>query len=87
MRRRQLALVILDLHLEHTEAGWMLLNQLRLDPVTAHIPAILSSGDRDFLRQRARVLQAKGCAILEKPFDPQVLVRLIEQRLVVPVAE
>ncbi len=87
IRRKQPDLVILDLHVEHREAGWMLLNQLRLDPVTAHVPAIMYSCDRDFLRQRARVLRAKGCAILAKPFDPQALLRLIEQTLRVPVAQ
>lgn len=69
IRRVKPDLVILDIRMGHPEAGWALLDLIRLDPDTAGIPVIISSADSRFLREKAELLREKGCEILEKPFN------------------
>ncbi len=60
-------LVILDIRMEHQEAGWMVLDLMRLDPRTRDIPVIISSADHQALHEREAMLRPQGYAILEKP--------------------
>ena len=62
-------LVILDIRIEHPEAGWVTLDLMQLDPVTTRIPVIVCSADVRQLREKANRLRELGCEILEKPFD------------------
>jgi CheY-like chemotaxis protein len=66
-------LVILDIRMGTPEAGWQVLELLRLDPTTAHMPVIISSADSVFLRAKEEALRALHCDILEKPFDLDAL--------------
>jgi len=68
LRRAPVDVIVLDIRLEHPHTGWQLLEVLRLDPTTAHIPVIVSTADIAFVRAKADHLAARGCAILEKPF-------------------
>lgn len=77
IRAEMPVLVILDIRLEHPDAGWHVLEQLRLDPVTAYIPVVICSADGRFLRWKARQLRERGCVILEKPFLYDELLRLV----------
>ncbi len=61
-------LVILDIRMERPDAGWMVLELLRLDPETATIPVIICSADTQRIREKAAYLHEKGCDTLEKPF-------------------
>ncbi len=61
-------LVILDIRMEHPDTGWMVLELMRLDPETAHIPVIICSADTSRIREKEAYLREKGCAVLEKPF-------------------
>jgi len=61
-------LVVLDIRMEHPDTGWMVLELMRLDPETAHIPVIICSADTQRIREKEAYLREKGCAILEKPF-------------------
>jgi CheY-like chemotaxis protein len=81
IRATQPDLVILDLWLESQEAGGMVLGMLELDPVTQAIPVIVCSAHRPLLEQRAPYLQAKGHAVLAKPFTPEQLLVTILQAL------
>ena len=81
IHRTQPDLVILDLWLESQEAGGMVLGMLELDPVTQDIPVIVCSAHPDLLVQRAPYLQAKGHAVLAKPFTAEQLLALIRQAL------
>ena len=67
------ALVILDIRMGNPEAGWRVLELLRLDPATALIPVIVCSADTIFLRAKEDALRALHCDILEKPFDLDAL--------------
>lgn|SRR5690606_29149632 len=69
VRRERPDLVILDIRMEHPEAGSQLLEILRLDPATTALPVIVCSADAVFLRQKDALLREKGCIPLEKPFD------------------
>jgi CheY-like chemotaxis protein len=80
--RVQPDLVLLDLMVGQTEAGWTILTVLRADPLTAHIPAILYSGNARFLETRAGILRRKKrCEILIKPFTQAALLAKIVQVL------
>ncbi len=61
-------LVVLDIRMERPDTGWMVLELMRLDPETAHIPVIVCSADTQRIREKEAYLREKGCAILEKPF-------------------
>ncbi len=61
-------LVILDIRMEHPDTGWMVLELMRLNPKTAHIPVIICSADTSRIRAKEAYLREKGCDVLEKPF-------------------
>ncbi len=67
--REQPALVLLDLWLEHPNAGEMILRLLQLAPATRGIPVIACTDDVRFFREQADSLRNKHCDILLKPFD------------------
>jgi CheY-like chemotaxis protein len=62
------SLVILDIRMEHPDTGWMVLELIRLDPSTEHIPVIICSADTERIRAKAGYLHEKNCDVLEKPF-------------------
>lgn len=74
IRQAQPAAVVLDLHLEHPQAGEMVLGLLEVDPQTQHIPVVICSAYLGLPDHRAYLLREKGYHLLEKPFDPHELV-------------
>jgi CheY-like chemotaxis protein len=68
VKRERPQLLILDIRIKNRDEGWKLLEQVRLDPATTHIPAIVCSGDAQLLRWKRRHLRTLGIAALEKPF-------------------
>jgi DNA-binding response OmpR family regulator len=81
IRREPPDFLILDLHIERPFAGWMLLQQLRTDPATASIPAVLATSDGDFVRREREAVRAHRAEVLEKPFAPDALLALVEATL------
>ncbi len=80
--RVQPDLVLLDLMVGATEAGWTILTVLRADPLTAHIPAILYSANTHFLETRGPILRRrKHCLPRAKPFTRDALLATIAQAL------
>ncbi len=71
-------LVIVDLQMEHKEAGLEVLRRIRTEPSTQHIPVILYSADTRFLRQKVKELNDDNCMTLEKPFELIGLLNRIE---------
>jgi CheY-like chemotaxis protein len=71
--------IILDVRLEHPEAGWDLLELLRLDPATTQTPLIVCAADG--LRKRTLYLQSPRGQVLSKPFDRDTLLDLLRQVL------
>lgn len=79
IKRERPALIIIDIRLQSPDEGWKILEQVRLDPMTTHIPAIVCSADTQFLRWKRRQLRQMNCAVLEKPFRLEDLLREVEQ--------
>src|SRR5437667_5570053 len=53
-------LVILDTWLATRDAGWTLLQLLKLEPVTKDTPVLVCTSDREALEMRARALENHG---------------------------
>ncbi len=73
--------VILDLWLEHQQAGSMVLGLLMTDPATQHIPMIICSAYRQFLGYQEAQLQAQGYVLLDKPYRVDTLLRAMARLL------
>lgn len=73
--------IVLDVRLEHPDAGWQLLEMLRLDRKTAQIPVIVCSADARFLQAKADQLRAHAAEALEKPFTLDELLDAINLAL------
>jgi DNA-binding response OmpR family regulator len=81
IRREQPVLVIIDLQMEHPQAGLHVLQKLRADPSTADIPTIICSADRRGLQEKAAAIHALNSELLEKPFDLDLLLAKIHTLL------
>ncbi len=81
IKRERPDLIIIDIRLQNREDGWKILEQVRLDPMTTEIPAIVCSADTQFLRWKRRQLQELDCAVLEKPFRLADLLRAVRTML------
>ena len=77
IRRQHPALVIIDLQMEHPEAGLHVLQKLRADTVTASIPVIICSANGRLLREKATGIHALNGEVLEKPYDLDLLLAKI----------
>jgi DNA-binding response OmpR family regulator len=80
-------LVILDIRMETPEAGWQLLELLRLDPATATLPVLVCSADVVFLRAKEAQLLAEGYGVLVKPFGLDALLARVAALLPPPPAD
>ena len=79
-RQQQPDPVILDIRLEHPEAGWEVLDLIRLAPGTVQIPVIICFADSN-LHKKAAVLQDQRCELLENRFDLDRLVSTVNTAL------
>ena len=84
LRELQPDLVMVDIRMEGADAGWRLLELLRMDPRTAGIEAVVCSADETQVQARTAWLEAEGIGILPKPFELDDLYRLIKERLRAP---
>ena len=85
IRQRNPDLVILDILIGNEASGWHVLDLLRLDPRTTHIPDIVCSADARSLRERAERLRQHRCETLEKPFDLDELLAKVRAAVGSPV--
>jgi CheY-like chemotaxis protein len=60
--------VVLDIRLEHPQAGMAVLQRLRRDPVTAEIPILICTADVRFTHEWRKTLAEHRCAVVTKPF-------------------
>ena len=74
-------LVILDLWLEHPQAGSMVLGLLMVDPATRSIPVLICSAYRQLLGDQEAHLRAHGYVILDKPYSIMALLTEIRTLL------
>lgn len=71
-------IVICDLMFDHMPAGWAVLDMLVLDPETRTIPLVLCSAAIRQVQEVAPSLAAKGILWLEKPFELEQLLDILE---------
>jgi DNA-binding response OmpR family regulator len=81
IKRQRPELVILDVRLGDPDAGWRVLEALRLDRAVRSIPVIVCSADLRALQERAEYLRRMGCECLPKPFDVDQLLTKVEEVL------
>ncbi|MGA7669905.1 MAG: response regulator [Nitrolancea sp.] len=77
LREEEPDLIILDVRLEQPDAGWMVLEMIRLDPATTKIPVIVCSADTIQLESKRELLNDLRCQTLEKPFDLDTLIAMV----------
>lgn len=82
VKRSQPDVVILDSWLESSTDGDRLIQQLRHDPDTCHIPVIVATSDIGFHARSA--VTSLAAAVLNKPFDLDDLFRHVEKVLAQP---
>jgi CheY-like chemotaxis protein len=80
IRQRQPDLVILDLWLHQRGDGWQIFDDLQRDPFTRAIPVILCTTDT-VPPQWNGPPTAQPAALLEKPFDLEVLLAVVADLL------
>lgn len=62
-------LAIIDLRFKSEPAGIRIIDEIRADPDLRDLPIMACSADVQLLRERAEWLRARGCTVMEKPFD------------------
>jgi DNA-binding response OmpR family regulator len=70
-------LVMLDTWIDNEPGAWLLVQIMRMDPETKHIPVLLTSSERSSFDKVAEALpKESGVDILPKPYDSsQVLAK------------
>lgn len=74
-------LIILDVGMQASAAGWPLLKLLQFDPSTMHIPVLVSTVDHQFVRDKADLLAKQGCQVLELPASFVTLAKVVRDML------
>lgn len=74
-------LVILDFLMGGEEAGWQLLQKMKMDRRTARIPVVVCTGALGLVRDLEGHLRAKNVGIVVKPFDIDDLIAEIDRTL------
>ena len=87
IRRTHPDLVILDLWLRRRGDGWQVFDHLQRDPATRQIPIILCTDDTLRLQMEGAQLVERAAAVLEKPFELDRLLTLVNQALKVEAKE
>ena len=72
-------IVVCDLVFGNQQAGWSLIDMLYFDPETRAIPLILCTAATHPVREIVDSLAAKGITWLEKPFELERLLEVLEK--------
>lgn len=79
IKASQTDIVVCDLMFDNAPAGWALLDMLYLDPTTRAIPLILCSAATRHVQEIAPSLASKGILWLEKPFELEKLLEMLQK--------
>ena len=86
IKNRNPQLVIIELHIINPEVGLTILNKMRLDPQTTHIPVVIASTATDYIERNEAHLKSKRCDILMKPFELEELLSIVHKFIAAPKA-
>jgi len=78
IKEHQPNLVVLDIRLNDPEAGFKVIDLMRIDPETAHIPLIVCSTATNVIRDNEARMREKQCDILMKPFQIDELLTKVQ---------
>lgn len=81
IKQEEPVMVILDIRMETPEMGWNVLELMKLDPATRHIPVVVCSAAVIDLKAKQDWLSEHGIDILLKPFDIDDLYATVERTL------
>ncbi len=84
MRHIHPDLIILDFMFDGKDTGWQMVQLLKMHQPTADIPVIICTAAQREVREIESFLQAKGIAIVYKPFDIQELLDAVKKALRFP---
>ncbi|HEX4206243.1 MAG TPA: response regulator [Ktedonobacteraceae bacterium] len=70
-------LIILDYIFNSEKTGWQMLQLLKMQHSTAHIPVIVCTAAEDKVREQEGHLLAQGVRVLYKPFEIDELLEMI----------
>lgn len=76
-------LIILDIRMDSPQRGWSILDLLRLDPQTKNIPVVIATAST-LGEDKTNWLKKHKIEVLNKPFDIQELVSLVNITLSPP---
>ena len=68
---------LVDIYMYGDAAGFKLIEMLRADPATAHLPIVVTSGARREIGKRVDFLRRHRCEVLLKPFGVEELIALV----------
>ncbi len=74
-------LIMLDMRMEEPQSGLKILQLLRRNPTTQHIPVLINSADQYLLPEQAEQLQALQGIMVGQSLDLDELLRAIRQQL------
>jgi DNA-binding response OmpR family regulator len=77
-------LVVLDIRINDPESGFKVIDLIRLDPDTTHIPIIVCSTATQLIRENESRLYEMNCDILMKPFHLDELLMKVQAVLGLP---
>jgi DNA-binding response OmpR family regulator len=83
--KEQSDLVLLDLWLEHQNAGERILGLMQADSVTRHIPVIVGTTDPRLSERKLSLLAEMQSDILVKPFELSELLKRVEEKVGPPL--
>jgi CheY-like chemotaxis protein len=76
-----LALAILDISAYRRAAAWALVEDVRGGEGTGRIPVVVITADLAWSREHAATVAARGCVLVEAPFDLGEMLATIERLL------
>jgi two-component system alkaline phosphatase synthesis response regulator PhoP len=74
-------LVMLDTWLADEAGAWLLVQILRMDAETRHIPVLLTTSGSDFGQRADALPKESGIDILNKPYNPEEVIEKARQAL------
>ncbi|MBO0797171.1 MAG: response regulator, partial [Ktedonobacteraceae bacterium] len=74
-------IIVLDLIFGDEKTGWQMLQMLKMQPSTAHIPVVVCTAAMDAVREMEGYLVAKNIQVIYKPFDIEELLSALTTAL------